>query len=82
MYRNTKKNEEFNKFFSDFKTENKGKWQSIINGMDVTEDKLFEKAFGEDQDEVEMMSEFTNRKKFKGVYDKMIQPWDKVKIYI
>jgi len=71
LYRNSKKNEEFNKFFQEYKKENKGKWQSIVNGLEVTEEKLFEKTVGEEEDEAKMMSELTDREKFKGFYNKM-----------
>ncbi len=69
LFRNAKKNEEFNRFFENYKKENKGKWQSITNGMDITEDKLFEKTYGENEDEANMYSEFQDRRKYEAFYD-------------
>jgi hypothetical protein len=69
MYRSAKRNEEFNSFFKEFKEKNKGKWESVINGMDVEEDLLKNETQTEKQEEIEMLQEFERRRKFKTAYD-------------
>ena len=69
MYRNTKKNEEFNQFFSEFKQKNEGKWRSIINGIDVDEETLRQETKLDKADELEMLKEFEKRRKFKATLD-------------
>ena len=69
MYRQTKKDEEFEIFFKDFKKKNKGKWESIINGMEITEDLLKSNHDNEKQEEIEMLQEFERRRKFKVAHE-------------
>ncbi len=69
MYRQTKKNEEFEMFFKDFKKKNKGKWESIINGMEINDDILKDEYDTEKQEEIEMLQEFERRRKFKSAFD-------------
>jgi ribosomal protein S5 len=69
MYHETKKNEEFNQFFKDFKEKNKDKWASIINGMELDDDILKQEIQSEKNDEVEMLKEFEQRRKVKSAYD-------------
>ncbi len=69
MYRQSKKNEEFEIFFKDFKKKNKGKWESIINGMEITDEVLKAEDDNEKQEEIEMLQEFERRRKFKAAFD-------------
>jgi hypothetical protein len=62
-------NDEFNNFFKEFKRKNRGKWESIINGMDVDEELLRKETKSEKQEEIEMLQEFERRRKFKSAYD-------------
>lgn len=71
MYRKAKKNEEFNTFFTEFKDKNKDKWSSIINGMDITDDLLKQETEEEKKDEIVMLKELSNRRKFKKFYDEV-----------
>jgi ribosomal protein S5 len=69
LYQETKKNEEFNQFFKDFKEKNKDKWASVINGMELDDDLLKTEVQSEKADEAEMLREFEQRRKFKSAYD-------------
>ena len=69
VYRQTKKNEEFEMFFKDFKKKNKGKWESIINGMEINDEVLKAEANTDKQEEIEMLEEFERRRKFKAAYE-------------
>jgi len=69
FYRNAKKNQEFNQFFSEFKKKNEGKWKSIINGMDLDEETLQQETQIDKKDEFVMLKEFEKRRKFKATLD-------------
>lgn len=56
-------------FFRDFKRKNKGKWESIINGMEITDDLLKSNYETEKQEEIEMLQEFERRRKFKEAHE-------------
>jgi ribosomal protein S5 len=69
MYRHSRKNEEFNQFFADFKTKNEGKWKSIVNGLDIDEDTFKQETELDKKDEIEMLKEFEKRRKFKTAFE-------------
>ena len=71
IYRKAKKNQEFDSFFSEFKDKNKDKWSSIINGMDITDDIIKQETEEEKKDEIVMLKELSNRRKFKNLYDEV-----------
>jgi hypothetical protein len=56
-------------FFKDFKMKNKGKWESIINGMEISDDVLKGEYETEKQEEIEMLQEFERRRKFKSAFE-------------
>lgn len=56
-------------FFKDFKKKNQGKWESIINGMEINDEVLKAEANTEKQEEIEMLEEFERRRKFKAAFD-------------
>lgn len=60
---------EFNEFFKEFKEKNKGKWASVINGMDIDEETLKNEGLSEKQEEIEMLQEFERRRKFKSAFE-------------
>lgn len=63
-------------FFKDFKEKNKGKWASIINGMDLEDSVINQQTDTDKQEEIEMLKEFEKRRKFEsvqGLIDKMEQ---------
>lgn len=71
LYRSAKKNEEFNIFFKEFKEKNKGKWASIINGLEVDDNILTKETENDKKEEIEMMEEFERRRKFKTVFESL-----------
>jgi hypothetical protein len=58
-------------FFKEFKVKNKGKWESIINGMEVDDNLLTKETEQDKKEEIEMMEEFERRRKFKTVYESL-----------
>ena len=74
LYRKAKKNEEFNSFFTEFKEKNKDNWSSIVNGMEITDDLLKQETEEEKKDEIVMLKELSNRRKFKKFFDDVRSP--------
>jgi hypothetical protein len=58
-------------FFKEFKQKNKGKWESIINGMEVDDNILTKETEQDKKEEIEMMEEFERRRKFQTVYESL-----------
>ena len=58
MYLANKKNTEFQKFFENFKVENKDKSASIINGMEVDVDALRKDTVEEMEDKYKFFKQF------------------------
>lgn len=58
-------------FFKEFKEKNKGKWASIVNGMEVDDNLLTKETEQDKKEEVEMLEEFERRRKFKTVFESL-----------
>lgn len=69
MYRESKKNQEFLNFFSNFKEKNKHKWASIINGMDVDTEQLAKETADELNDKYKIYNEIHKRKQLGDGFD-------------
>lgn len=62
MYRESKRNVEFLEFFKAFKEKNKGKWASIINGMEVDPEILAEETQAEFDEKYKVYDQIHKRK--------------------
>ena len=80
MYRQSKKNDEFNIFFKEFKEKNKDKWASIVNGMDIDDELLQKELKSDTTDENEMLKQFEKRRKFESAYKTVSEIEDKSKV--
>lgn len=65
MYLENKKNEEFNKFFTKFKEENKDKWANIINGKEIDLNVLRQETAKELEEKYTVLKQMSDRNKLK-----------------